>query len=55
MGGAFPLSNINMVLGAVTCSGKLSLLMEYDEGTVETDTMIKVKDHALGFLLNGDN
>jgi hypothetical protein len=51
-GGAFPLSNVNMVLGAVTCSGKLSLIMEYDEGAVETETMNRVKEQALEFLFN---
>ncbi|NQT07699.1 hypothetical protein HQ586_01350 [Candidatus Bathyarchaeota archaeon] len=51
-GGAFPLSNVNLVLGAVTCSGKLSLVVEYEEGTVETDTMIQIKDKAMEFLLN---
>jgi NRPS condensation-like uncharacterized protein len=54
-GGAFPLSNVNLVLGAVTCSGKLSLVVEYEEGTVDTDTMIQIKDKAIGFLLQGDN
>ncbi len=51
-GGAFPLSNVNLVLGAVTCSGKLSLVVEYEEGTVDSDTMIQIKDKALEFLLN---
>jgi len=50
-GGAFPLSNVNLVLGAVTCSGKLSLIIEYEEGTVDTDTMTKIKDKAMEFLL----
>jgi NRPS condensation-like uncharacterized protein len=50
-GGAFPLSNVNLVLGAVTCSGKLSLVVVYEEGTVDTDTMIRIKDKAIGFLL----
>ena len=54
-GGAFPLSNINMVLGAVTCSGKLSLIMEYDEGTVDSETMYKIKDKAMEFILPPDN
>ena len=54
-GGAFPLSNVNLVLGAVTCSGKLSLVVEYEEGTVDTDTMILIKDKAIGFLLQGDS
>lgn len=51
-GGAFPLSNINMVLGAVTCSGKLSLLMEYDERRASTETMEKIRDKASEFLLS---
>jgi NRPS condensation-like uncharacterized protein len=50
-GGAFPLSNVNLVLGAVTCSGKLSLIVEYEESTVDTDTMIQIKDKAMEFLL----
>lgn len=51
-GGAFPLSNINMVVGAVTCSDKLSVVMEYDEGTIDTETMTRVKEKAMHFLLN---
>jgi hypothetical protein len=51
-GGAFPLSNVNLVLGAVTCSDKLSLLMEYDEGTVDTETITRIKDKAMQFLFN---
>lgn len=51
-GGAFPLSNINMVLGAVTCSGKLSLIMEYDEGTADSETMNKIKEQASEFLFS---
>jgi hypothetical protein len=35
------LSNVNLVLGAVTCSGKLSLVVEYEEGTADTVTQIK--------------
>ncbi|NIQ91862.1 MAG: hypothetical protein GWN93_23890, partial [Deltaproteobacteria bacterium] len=37
-GGAFPLANVNLVLGAVTCSGKLSLIVEYAEEAVDTST-----------------
>ena len=51
-GGAFPLSNVNLVLGAVTCSGKLSLLVEYEERTVDTETMTKIKEKAMEFLLH---
>lgn len=51
-GGGIPLANVNMVLGAVTCAGKLSLLVEYAEEAVETNTMIKVKDKAREFIFN---
>jgi NRPS condensation-like uncharacterized protein len=50
-GGAFPLSNVGLVLGAVTCSGKLSLVMEYAEQAVDTGTMERVTDRAMAFLL----
>jgi NRPS condensation-like uncharacterized protein len=50
-GGAFPLVNVNLVLGAVTCSGKLSLVMEYAEQAVDTRTMEQVRDKAMAFLL----
>lgn len=49
-GGAFPLANVNLVLGAVTCSGKLSLLVEYAEETIDTRTMKRIKDKAMEFL-----
>ena len=51
-GSAFPLVNVNLVLGAVTCTGKLSLVMEYAEETVDTRTMEKIKDRAMQSLLN---
>ncbi len=51
-GGAFPLATVNLVLGAVTCSGKLSLVIEYAEEAVDTSTMEKIKDQAMKFLLN---
>jgi hypothetical protein len=51
-GGAFPLVTVNLVVGVVTCSGKLSLLLEYAEQAVDTDTMVKVKDRAMSFLLD---
>jgi NRPS condensation-like uncharacterized protein len=50
-GGGIPLANANMVLGAVTCSGKLSLVVEYAEQAVDTETMKRVKDQAMEFLL----
>jgi NRPS condensation-like uncharacterized protein len=51
-GGAVPLSNVNMVLGAVTCSGKLSLVVEYAEEAVDTATMEKIKNKAMEYLIN---
>ena len=50
-GGAFPLVNVNLVLGAVTCAGKLSLLVEYAEDNVNDRTMERIRDKALEFLL----
>lgn len=50
-GGAFPLANVGLVLGAVTCAGKLSLIIEHAEETVDTRTMEKTKDRAMEFLL----
>ena len=50
-GGAFPLVNVNLVLGAATCAGRLSLLVEYVEENVESATMEKIRESALGFLL----
>ncbi len=51
-GGAFPLSNINLVLGAVTCSGKMSLIVEYAEDSVNTESMTQIKEKAMEFLLS---
>lgn len=50
-GGAVPLTNVNLVLGGVTCSGKLSLIVEYAEEAVDTATVEKIKDKAMEFLL----
>ncbi len=50
-GGGIPLANANLVLGAVTCSGKLSLVVEYAKEAVESATMQKVKDQAMEYLL----
>ncbi|MFX0212284.1 MAG: hypothetical protein ACFFDT_40300, partial [Candidatus Hodarchaeota archaeon] len=51
-GGMFPLTIVSLVVGAVTCAGKLSLLLEYVEETVNTKTMEKIKTKAMDFLLN---
>ncbi|MBU2647588.1 hypothetical protein KKI24_22970 [bacterium] len=50
-GGAFPPAMVNLVLGAVTIAGKLSLVLEYVEDTVDTETMEKIRDTAMAFLL----
>jgi NRPS condensation-like uncharacterized protein len=50
-GGAFPLVHVDMVIGAVTCSDKLSLVVEYAEEAVDTGTMERIKDKAMEFLL----
>jgi hypothetical protein len=39
------------VLGAVTCAGKASLLVEFVEDNVPVRTMEEINDRALGFLL----
>ena len=44
--------HVNMVLGAVTCSGKLSLIVEYAEESVDTTTMEKIKNKAMEYLLH---
>jgi NRPS condensation-like uncharacterized protein len=51
-GGAFPLTIVPLVLGVVTCSGKLSLLIEYTEKAIDTKTIMKIKEEAIEFLLN---
>jgi NRPS condensation-like uncharacterized protein len=50
-GGGIPLVNVNLVLGAVTCAGKLSLVIEYAEEAIDTATMKKIKSKALELLL----
>jgi hypothetical protein len=52
-GGAFPLVNFNLMLGAVTCTGKLSLLLEFVEDNVDVNTMEEIKGKALELLLSG--
>jgi NRPS condensation-like uncharacterized protein len=54
-GGAFPLVHVDMVLGAVTSAGKLSLVIEYAEESVDTATMKQIKTKALDFLLGDHN
>ena len=51
-GGAFPLVHVDMVIGVVTCSGKLSLVLEYAEQAVDTATMRKIKEKAMHYLFS---
>jgi hypothetical protein len=50
-GGAFPLANVNLVVGVVTASGRLSLAIEYVENNIDKESMEAVTKTALGFLL----
>ena len=51
-GGGFPLVNVNLVIGAVTCAGKLSLVVEYAEQGISTATVEKIRDKAMEFLFS---
>ncbi len=51
-GGAFPLAMVNVVLGAVTTAGKLSLIIEYAEERLEEPIALKIKEELLKLLLN---
>ncbi|NIW45815.1 MAG: hypothetical protein GWN30_14010 [Gammaproteobacteria bacterium] len=51
-GGGIPLANANLVLGAVTCAGKLSLVLEYAEEAADAAVMRKIKDKAVEYLIN---
>jgi len=50
-GGAYPLTFVNILAGVVTCSGKLSLMLEYATERIQTETISKVKDKLLSLLL----
>lgn len=49
-GAGFPLVTVNLVLGAVTCAGKLSLALEFVEDNVDATTMEAIRDRALDLL-----
>ena len=51
-GGMFPLALVSLVLGAVTCADKLSLLIEYTQEAINLISMAKIKEKAMEFLLN---
>jgi NRPS condensation-like uncharacterized protein len=50
-GSSASLGNVNLVLGAVTCVNKLSLILEYAEETVDSLTMEAIRKKALELLL----
>ena len=49
-GGAYPLSFVNILAGAVTCSGKLSLMLEYAVERIQTDAVEKIKEELLSLI-----
>mgnify|MGYP002725571928 CR=1 FL=1 len=49
-GGAFPMSSILIVVGVVTCSGKLSMVIEYAEETISASDVEAIKNKAMQFL-----
>ena len=51
-GGAFPLASVNLVVGAVTVAGRLSLAIEYVENNIDDATMESIKETALRFLFD---
>ena len=50
-GGAYPLVFVNILAGAVTCSGKLSLMLEYAVERIQAETVTKIKDKLLSLLI----
>jgi hypothetical protein len=50
-GGAYPLVFVNLLAGVVTCSGKLSLVLEFDERRIEKDSVKEIKAKVLQTLL----
>ncbi|MBN2043770.1 MAG: hypothetical protein JW757_02020 [Anaerolineales bacterium] len=51
-GGAFPLATVNLVVGAVTAAGKLSLLVEYTEERITPRNIEIIKNQAVTHLLS---
>jgi hypothetical protein len=50
-GGAYPLVFVNILAGAVTCSGRLSLMLEYSTERIQTDTVLKIREKVFALLL----
>jgi len=52
-GGAYPLVFVNILAGAVTCSGKLSLMLEYSLERIRAEDVSKIKEELLNLLFMG--
>jgi hypothetical protein len=52
-GGAYPLAMVGLVVGAVTASGKLSLLLEFAARTMPAEAAVQIVKIALDFLFGG--
>lgn len=50
-GGAYPLALVNILAGVVTCSGKLSLMLEYSLERILDEDVSKIKDELLTLLI----
>jgi NRPS condensation-like uncharacterized protein len=50
-GAGFPLTTVNLVIAAVTCVNKLSLLVECAEENIDLDSVLNIKEIALELLL----
>jgi hypothetical protein len=42
-GGGFPLTTVNLVAGIVTCSNKMSIIVEFAEDQLNSSTAEKIK------------
>lgn len=49
-GGAYPLTFVNILAGAVTCSGKLSLTLEYALERIQPGTVEKIKEELISLI-----
>ncbi|MHA1585270.1 MAG: hypothetical protein ACTSWL_08445 [Promethearchaeota archaeon] len=45
--GAFPLVTVNLVIGAVTCSDRMTLVLDYAEEAISPELVTQIKNHAL--------
>jgi len=49
-GGGIPLSNVGLVVGAVTCSGRLSVVVEHAEQAVDRRSVASIAEQATAYL-----